>query len=218
MMNNNILFLAISFIYICLLVLIGFILYRYTKIGSESVRKFIHILTSNWIFLVYYGMDDPVCMLLGPFCFIIINAVFVYGGFGKYLGMGDRKRDNGLIYYPISILVLVGASLLGWINRCNVIVGILIMGWGDGMAALVGTLFGRHGYKVFSRYKKSVEGTLTMFVVSLLVILLFSSVPWYWAVVVAVLASILENFTPLGIDNLTVPIISAFALEAICHL
>ena len=57
-----------------------------------------------------------------------------------------------------------------------------------------------------------------MFVVSLLVILLFSSVPWYWAIAVAVLASLLENFTPLGIDNLTVPIISAFALEAICHL
>lgn len=217
-MDRNIFWFFFSFAYIGLLALLGLVFYQCLHMKNESVRKFIHIFTSNWVFIVFYGMDSPFWMLLGPFLFIIINTVFIYGGFGSFLGMDDRKRDNGLIYYPISLFFLIVLNLSGYIEEQNVIAGILIMGWGDGLAAFIGTLLGHHSYRVFSRYKKSVEGTVTMMFVSLAVILLSTSTPWYFAIVVALIASILENVTPLGIDNITVPIISSILLEAICRL
>jgi len=132
--------------------------------------------------------------------------------------MADRKRDNGLIYYPLSIFILVLLFLLGYIKKENIVSGILIMGWGDGLAAVVGTHIGQHGYRVFSKYKKSIEGTATMLIVSFIVLVIFSSLNWYMLILVAIAATLLENFTPLGFDNITVPILSAFLLEALCHL
>ena len=106
-MSINLLATFYSFAYILIIVGIAFLLYRYTGIGSEGVRKFIHILVSGWVFILVGMYDSLPWALLGPSVFIVINAVFVYSGFSKYLGMGNRKRDNGLIYYPFSILVLI---------------------------------------------------------------------------------------------------------------
>lgn len=217
-MNNDFFWLLVSFGYICTLVLLGFIFYRYLHLGSEKVRKFIHIFTSLWILIVAYKMESPILMLLGPFCFIFINAVFVYGGFGKYLGMGDRKRDNGLIYYPLSIFVLVLLSILGLCQKEHVVAGILVMGFGDGLAAIVGTEFGRHSYKVYSKYKKSLEGSAAMLAVSLSVIMLSTHCNIWVALVVSMVATVLENVTPLGFDNITVPISTALLLEVLCSL
>lgn len=217
-MDSNVFWLFFSFSYIAILACVGFVLYRYLHFKSESVRKFIHILTSNWIFIVLYKMDDPTLMLLGPLAFVFINSAFVYLGLGKYLGMDDRKRDNGLIYYPFSVFLLVFLYTKGIIHKENVVIGVLVMGWGDGLAAVVGTYFGRHRYKIYSRYKKSVEGTLTMFVVSIIVLLVFSSVAWYWIILVAIFSTMLENLTPLGFDNITVPILTALVLEVLCRL
>lgn len=217
-MDNNLFWLLFSFGYILVLAFLGYLFYRYLKVGSEGVRKFIHILTSLWILIVFYGMDNPFVMLLGPFCFILINTIFVYGGFARYLGMGDRKRDNGLIYYPISIFILVLLSILGLVHSENVIAGILVMGFGDGFAAIVGTHFGHHSYKVYSRYKKSMEGSIAMFAVSFLVILISTDCNLFIALLVALVATLLENITPLGFDNITVPIFTSGLLEVLCSL
>lgn len=217
-MESNLFWLIVSFAYIGTLALLGFVFYQCLRMHSESVRKFIHILTSLWIFIVLYKMSNPIMMLLGPFLFIFFNSAFVYCGFGKYLGMSDRKRNNGLIYYPLSIFILVLLYIKGVVVRENVVCGVLIMGFGDGLAAVVGTLIGRHRYAVFDKYKKSLEGTLTMLVVSLVVLLIFSNRPIYQCIIVAIVAALLENMTPFGFDNVSVPIISALLLEMLCRL
>ena len=76
---------------------------------------------------------------------------------------------------------------------------ILIMGYGDGLAAIIGERYGKRPVQVFGGYK-SFAGTSTMFVVSLGVALIFR------AVVIASIASFVEFVTPMGLDNLTVPI------------
>ncbi|CCQ57846.1 phytol kinase [Crocosphaera watsonii WH 0005] len=90
------------------------------------------------------------------------------------------------------------------------------MAWGDGMAAIIGQKFGKHCYEVLG-VKKSWEGSLTMMGVSFLVtsiILSWVSVPILTVVIVslmiAIVAMALEAFSKLGIDNLTVPLGSAF--------
>lgn len=211
-MSINLLATFYSFAYILIIVGIAFLLYRYTGIGSEGVRKFIHILVSGWVFILVGMYDSLPWALLGPSVFIVINAVFVYSGFSKYLGMGNRKRDNGLIYYPFSILVLIILLHEGVIDDRVVVASTLMMGFGDGCAALIGSRFGHHGYTSLGG-KKSIEGTLTMFIVSITILLLiYPDRPWYVPLSVAFLATVLENLTPLGFDNITVPLLSAVAL------
>ena len=84
------------------------------------------------------------------------------------------------------------------------------------MAAIIGQKFGKHCYEVLG-VKKSWEGSLTMMGVSFLVtsiILSWVSVPILTVVIVslmiAIVAMALEAFSKLGIDNLTVPLGSAF--------
>lgn len=213
-MNTNLLATIYSFIYILAIIAVAFVLYRFTKIGSEGVRKFIHILVSGWVLILVNCYDSLAWAVIGPVTFIFLNAAFVYSGFSKYLGMGNRKRDNGLIYYPLSILVLVIMMYNGLADERIVISSVLMMGFGDGLAALIGSRFGRHGYS-FIGGKKSLEGTLTMLAVSLTILLVvYPEGPWYVSLLVAIFATLLENITPLGFDNITVPLISAFALGA----
>lgn len=213
-MNTNLLATIYSFIYILAIIAVAFVLYRFTKIGSEGVRKFIHILVSGWVLILVNCYDSLAWAVIGPVTFIFLNAAFVYSGFSKYLGMGNRKRDNGLIYYPLSILVLVIMMYNGLADERIVISSVLMMGFGDGLAALIGSRFGRHGYS-FIGGKKSLEGTLTMFAVSLTILLVvYPEGLWYVSLLVAIFATLLENITPLGFDNITVPLISAFALGA----
>jgi phytol kinase len=93
--------------------------------------------------------------------------------------------------------------------------GILIMAWGDGSAALIGKRFGKHKYIVLGG-QKSWEGSLSMtfvsFVISSLILYSVQGNIWQtWVVslIVAVVATVLESFSFLGIDNLTVPLGSA---------
>ena len=52
-----------------------------------------------------------------------------------------------------------------------------------------------------------------MFIVSITILLLiYPDRPWYVPLSVAFLATVLENLTPLGFDNITVPLLSAVAL------
>ena len=89
------------------------------------------------------------------------------------------------------------------------------MAWGDGFAALIGQRFGKHKYYIFGG-QKSWEGSLTMTILSYIICsLILYSVQgnlwqtWVVSLVVAVVATALETFSYLGIDNITVPLGSA---------
>ncbi len=217
-MDSDSIYLVISFLYIGLLAFLGFIFYRFCHLRAEAVRKFIHIMTSLWIFLVEYKLKNPVAKLIGPFLFIFFNWFFSKSEFSSLLGMNDRKRDSGLVYYPLSIFILVLLEISGLISSSSVIASVLVMGWGDGLAALIGSRFGKNSYLVYGRYKKSMEGSFVMFAVSFAIILIFTPLSWYAALLTALAASVAENITPLGLDNLTVPFSVAILSEVLCSL
>ena len=87
------------------------------------------------------------------------------------------------------------------------------MGYGDGLAAVVGTFKGTK-YTLIGENLKSKEGTFTMLVVTFTVITLVLGICTDIAIVrvilyslgLSIVATLLELFTPHGLDNLTVPI------------
>lgn len=90
------------------------------------------------------------------------------------------------------------------------LVGCLIMGYGDGLAAIVGRRFPILKYQIKGN-NKSLGGSLTMFIISIMVVLLaqfIAKVPInYWVTIsVGSVATCLEAIAHKGRDNLWVPL------------
>lgn len=203
---------------------VGFLaewLYRSKLASPEVVRKVVHIGVGNVILLAWW-MQTPGWLGVGA------SVVFSTIAFISYRlpilpsinGVG--RKSLGTFFYAVSIGILVG---IFWTLHLPhyAVVGVLVMTWGDGLAALVGQRFGKHPYKVWGM-EKSWEGSLTMALVSFTVIGLILGSVWgqswqVWAIAagVAILATGLEAFSNYGIDNLTVPLGSAFASFALSY-
>ena len=97
--------------------------------------------------------------------------------------------------------------------------GIMAMTWGDAFSAIIGRRFGKHSYKL-SGSKRTIEGSLagffftlvsvaiTLYILSPMSILLVI----IGALIAAIVGTLLEAVSPLGTDNLTIPIGVALAL------
>lgn len=132
------------------------------------------------------------------------------------------RNSLGTFFYAVSIGILVGWFWPIQQYHCAAI-GILVMAFGDGFAAIIGQRFGRHPYRIWGS-QKSWEGSLTMAGISFLVVgVVLASVYGnrgvigLIAAIVALSATMLESFSMLGLDNLTVPIGSAAIVFLLCQ-
>jgi len=209
---HNILGIIISFIYVFGVIFLAKFLERF---GKEVSRKAVHILVCNWWLLAMIFFDSAVWAAVVPACFVVLNYLSYRFQIFSSMERGEGKGDLGTVYYAVSLLILalitfgpLEAPVVGG-------VGILIMGYGDGLAAVVGTRWPKMPYQIFGS-EKTLSGSLTMLVVTFMVTLILlaatgSAELLIPAITLAVLATVLEAMTPLGLDNLTVPLVSAGA-------
>lgn len=188
-------------------------LHRYTSTDSEKVRKVVHIGVGNVILLAWW-LNIPAW--IGITASVLASAIALLSyQFPILPGINSVGRQSlGTFFYAVSIGVLIA-----WFWPLHqpqyAAIGILVMTWGDGLAALIGQKFGQHPYIIWGM-KKSWEGSLAMACVSYLVCsLILLSVQgniwqtWTIPLAVALVATLLEAFSKLGVDNLTVPLGSA---------
>jgi phytol kinase len=118
------------------------------------------------------------------------------------------RRSLGTVAYGASISLLL---LLYWRQRPDLVVaGVLVMALGDGMAGLIGPLLPSPRWQVWGQ-TKSLLGTLTMAVLAVLVLRLsLPDLSWPPLLATAVAATALEQISWGGLDNLTVPLGSAW--------
>ena len=87
------------------------------------------------------------------------------------------------------------------------------MTFGDGFAGLIGKNIRSKSWILFNQ-KKSLFGTMTMFIVSLTVVFSLSFFQKYSFNInfftIAFISTVLEQLSILGIDNLIVPVTAAF--------
>lgn len=210
-MNSNVLGLILSFAFIAFVIAFGIILKQRFGISSESMRKVVHIGVSNWWFMNLFFFTSFGWALVGPICFIGVNSLFTILNWGKSLGLDDRTRNWGLVYFPITLLLLVIGTYQGVIPPLSATIAVLVMGWGDGLAAMVGSKWGK---KKIAKLNKSYVGCATMAVVSFIVTALALgigsslSLPTILlsSLLVGVVAMTVEILTPWGLDNITVPL------------
>jgi phytol kinase len=186
---------------------------RFAQASSEVIRKIVHIGTGNVILLAWW-LDIPASV--GITAAICASAVTLLSYKLPIIpGINSVGRQSlGTFFYSVSIGILV--ACFWYLHQPQyAALGIMVMAWGDGLAALIGKRFGQHKYKVLGA-EKSWEGSLAMGLASWMVILLILTgvqgnfwQTWVISLVVAVIATTLESFSFLGIDNLTVPLGSA---------
>lgn len=114
------------------------------------------------------------------------------------------RRTYGEILFPLGVAVLAAA----FPHREPYVYGVLVLGLADGLAALVGTRYGRMRLPG----GKSVWGSATFFVVALAAALALVG-PSYVALVAAVALTATEAGLRHGFDNLVVPGLAALLLS-----
>jgi phytol kinase len=130
----------------------------------------------------------------------------------------DAPRRGYFVVLPY-LTTAVGGLLSNWLFGACAVMGYLVGGAADAAAEPVGVRFGRHRFKVPSLRKvqlaeRSAEGSLSVFVISLLLSLAFLSAYSHLPLVRSLLGSILlsaavalvEAFSPHGADNLTIQV------------
>jgi phytol kinase len=185
--------------------------WRVRTTHNEISRKFIHITVGTFVAFwpLYLSWRD--IEILGV-------AFFVVVGISKSLRLFNaihtvQRPTYGELCFALSVIGIALITHRKWVFAA----AILQMAIADGLAGVIGVRFGkRHNYQVFDN-TKSIIGTVTFFISSLMILLVINHyvdlhISLIWMLVTSLLAAIIENLGVLGLDNLLVPLVVTLLL------
>ena len=206
--------LAIAFIYVVVIFIIS---EKVLNTAPEVSRKFLHIMIGNLIFIMPFFSDMWGLLVVTVPTTIVLFFLTDYSPIKIENKVTESGHVLGLFFYALiwSVLLFIFHDDNLWI----VAMAIAALVYGDGFAALIGSKFGRTKYTVWGG-EKSLEGSLTMFVVvsvvSVFVWMFYVSLGYplpefnLWAILgISAVATICEALSYGGIDNITVPGLTA---------
>ena len=217
-----------------LLMLLFEVLVRKFSVDGFLLRKVLHF--SLGLILFFF----PVCFLANFFpvllalIFIVVNGVSFYFGFFRIFHDKNRQRLQqeekaagcGSVVLPVAFIIL---ALFLWENHAWILrTSVLIVGIADSLAAVVGDSFGKIRIENLTKSRKTIEGSLTMFAVSFLLLLVclfvfksnfnegLAAAAWFQLVVLALLLALIvtavEALLSHGFDNLFIPLAVSYVL------
>lgn len=201
-----------------IVVLAGEVLRRKKILKGENQRKFVHILAGGFIAFWPWLISWQAIQLLGLAMLLVVG--YNHFRYKKlYFMDGPHRRGYGDIFLALAV------TLCAQLTASKIFFALAIMqvALADGLAAIIGSEFGKKwGYKVFG-HKKTVIGTMTFWLVSLCVLgfglLIFDTAIsfnnyFYILLLLPPVLSLLENAAILGLDNIVLPIVAILALRA----
>ena len=179
---------------------------------AELTRKIIHITGGTAAAFTPWFLNWKQIEVLAVIMFV---ALLIF----RYFGLFESSR----LVKRISLGELMFAATIGLVaiithDRLIFAAAILEMGIADGMAAVIGTYYGkRTGYKVFGR-QKSLIGSAAFYLCSLLILLWYllashTSGNWSMLIWLPLVVTGLEAIGLDGTDNLIVPVFVAIILN-----
>lgn len=189
-------------------------------IHGEVARKFVHIIAGSFMASWAFFLDVRQIQILS--CVLLIGVVVSKNLkiFGSVYSV--TRRTWGEAFFAASIGLSATFAPSPWIYMA----AILHMSLADGMAAVIGTKFGRrHGYRVFGQYKTLI-GTFTFFVISFMITawLVFAGgldighQAIFLVIWLPVVMTMTENLAIAGADNLAVPMIFIAAIRIVATI
>jgi len=191
-------------------------LWRKKIIHGELKRKLVHIAVTSFVAFWPWIMGWKAIQLIG-IAMILVLLVNRQVKVLHYLG-GIRQQTYGDVFLALSITT----TALLTNEKIFFAVAMLHIALADGLAAIIGTKFGRKwSYKVFGQ-TKTVLGSMTFWIVSIFILgagllAAHSTITFnYYAALLITLPPILaltENLAVWGTDNLAIPIVVIIALQ-----
>ncbi len=207
----------VAFAYVGAVVVVGEAGYR-LGLPRPIARKVVHVGAGLWIIGTLLVFESRYLAAVPPAVSAAVNW-FVHRR--RLLGSVEADADNlGTVWFAVSFALLV---LLAWEQPAAMLGGVLAMTLGDATASTVGLRLGRRQYATLGGRIKSLEGSLAMFgvtLVTLLVVLRLSAPELALpalaglAALAAVAAACAEALGVKGLDNLWVPLGTGLALWA----
>ncbi|NTW51808.1 MAG: DUF92 domain-containing protein [Chlorobiaceae bacterium] len=213
--------------------LLGELLTRKFNVSSLVVRKVLHLSMGVVIFFIPSLFTSNAYPLLVSLLFSGIGLLSLRTGFFRSLhgepgksGPEEAVVSYGPVLFP---LVLFFQLLFLWDSHIWILqTSMLVLGISDALAALVGTAFGSRHIEHMTRSRKTVEGSIAMFVSSLLILSaslflfrgsftggLAGQPIWMLlclALLLALIATAVEALLSYGLDNLFIPASIAYVL------
>ena len=196
-----------------LIVVFAEYLSRYKGVHSELTRKLVHIFVGMfvafWPFFLGWGEIQLLSLL---FLAVVIFSV----RFRIFNSIHAVSRNSiGEVLFAVVVGVLAFIVSDNWVFAA----AMLHLSIADGLAAIIGLAYGEHNtYKIMGR-TKSLSGSLAFFFASVAIMFWYvafsgtdySVVKMLWLPVVATIA---ENISGEGTDNLVIPLLVALVLTS----
>jgi len=200
-------------LYILSIFLVSIVFKKFNEDSKEVVRKIIHIGIGPLIPIAQFlKIDQNSALIFTGIFSLIVLFNYTYKVFPTIEDI--ERRSYGTLFYCLSLFILI---YLFWDkDPYALITGFFIMSFGDGLAGLIGKSVNSKSW-IILKQKKSLFGTLTMFLTSMIVVCATGYAQQntlnlnYF--IIAFLATVLEQFSFLGIDNFIVPITSSLCFN-----
>ena len=185
---------------------------RRSRVHSELSRKFIHLTVGSFVAFWPWWLSWHAIEILS-LAFLLAVVVSKYANVFQAIHSVQRPT-LGEVFFAVAVGAVALVTHDHWIYAA----ALLQMSLADGLAAVMGYNFG-HGtdYRIFGQ-PKSVVGSLTFFVVSCAILVIYShdghALGLGSLLQVAVGATLIENIGIFGTDNLLIPLLVAWLLTA----
>ncbi len=195
------------------------------KVHPHTTRRLVHMLVGCLVCVAPFIFDSQYPVLLVALIFTILNYLAIKKSLIKSIHETDRI-SYGTVYFPISFFILV---CWFWHKDLAILqTSMLIMALGDPVASWVGESRKKPLLFTVLTEKKSLQGSLAMFVVSFIVAVIGMKIfrgvfndPITWSTALifgffaALFATGAETISHKGTDNLMVPLGAGVILDAL---
>lgn len=208
-------------IYFIIAVTIVFPMRKFIRIEHELFRKILHfiLLGSLLVWTISFSTWWLEVLTVVGFVTVVYPILMFFERFKTYSATvterkkGELKSSLVVVFLMFAIVITITEGICK--DRCLALASVYAWGVGDAFAALIGKKFGRHKLRgKFLSGKKSLEGTLAMFVTSfsaiLPILLLRGGIAVgliiLVALVTAAVSALCELYTKDGMDTITCPL------------
>jgi phytol kinase len=198
--------ILITLITIFIVLCLNELYWRKRNKHNELNRKLVHILIGT--FSAFWPFFLPF-QTIKYLSLAYLGVVIISKHFSLFKSIHQVERHTlGEVFFAISVGLLAFITNNKWLYATS----LLQMSLADGLAAVLGTKYGKSNQYKINGSTKSIIGTLTFFVTSLGLLIVFHllghlTFSYFYLLLVSLIATIIENISIQGLDNLLVPLI-----------
>ena len=175
---------------------------RKLGVSTDITRRVIHIFSGLCTILDFVLLPTAWFLSLITISLVVIIVSQRLGWFTSIHSVA--RRTYGEVFLPLGTLL---AFFISQGNSVIFITSVLVTTFADSFAGITS--------EMLKKPSKVIQGSIVFFLVSVLVLALYSSLDFGHALLAAFVVTLVERYSPLGSDNATVPVATALLLLAL---